>query len=200
MSRTIDLTADDTPISEDSNLIDLPNGQQFPVSLLVCLEPDQWLNDEVVNGYCSLVCRRHDTGVVDSLSTDLWWRNGRRPAARAPRFVIVNEGNMHWSLIEIHRARRIIYWYNNQHEMPTLQRTLTTHVSPDHYTWEWVREPTQRDGTECGVLVCWFLYQRLVQLVPADALVLPPPLLNVRGEIRDELLAYTTRDEDSDHF
>jgi hypothetical protein len=203
-SRVVDLTHDDVDgerptrrtTMEDEIKIELCSGRQCPLTHLRRLLDGEWLNDEIINCFADVLCSRFKSTFLDSIVLKLWVENPKKvpPAlyrqgtSHLPRYLIVNEHNVHWSLIEVQHASRQVLWYNRRAEIPALIRTVDARLHPLEYQWMDVALPhqaIQHDKTECGVFLCYFLLQRL-EGVRIEALQRPPE--DMRAHIANVLL------------
>ncbi|KAJ1980369.1 SUMO1 sentrin specific peptidase 1 [Dimargaris verticillata] len=153
---------------------------------LVTLTKDQWLNDEVINFYFSLiVARSQDSNHFPSLHTfntffypklcDQGYRTVRRWTKRVDIFakdmvILPIHLPAHWTCAVINFTRKRIEYYDSMlMDNPTLFATLREYLQAEHLDkkqadfdlsgWtDWCPKdiPRQYNGFDCGVFACIF--------------------------------------------
>ncbi|XP_078613563.1 uncharacterized protein LOC144883149 [Branchiostoma floridae x Branchiostoma japonicum] len=159
--------------------VNSPRKFDLEVADLVTLAPQEWLNDNVINGYFELLAEvRPDVYCFNTFFYTQLCRKGYQGVKRWTKKVQIFEKSLllvplhlgnHWCLAEVSVADKLLFLYDSRGgAYPTCLQRLVSYLCCEakergeaDFTWGWgghCKEdiPVQETSGDCGVFVCQY--------------------------------------------
>eukprot|EP00058_Branchiostoma_floridae_P007438 XP_002592926.1 hypothetical protein BRAFLDRAFT_275692 [Branchiostoma floridae] len=159
--------------------VNSPRKFDLEVADLVTLAPQEWLNDNVINGYFELLAEvRPDVYCFNTFFYTQLCRKGYQGVKRWTKKVQIFQKSLllvplhlgnHWCLAEVAVQDKLLFLYDSRGgAYPTCLQRLVSYLcceakerEEEDFTWGWgghCKEdiPVQETSGDCGVFVCQY--------------------------------------------